>query len=97
VGLYQTNTDELTYGMVEGKQVHCLQVGLGTLCDGQSKQVNNKRKVAQCFVGDRDIAAEMVRLRQACDWPHFSGGHYRIARRPARRKAGRHRVLVARV
>jgi hypothetical protein len=34
--------------------------------------------VAQCFIGDKDIAAEMVHLRQACDWPHFSGGHYRI-------------------
>jgi len=26
----------------------------------------------------KDIAAEMVRLKQACDWPQFSGGHYRI-------------------
>jgi endonuclease YncB( thermonuclease family) len=64
--------------MVEGKQVHCLQVGLETPCDHRSKSVNKNRKVAQCFIGDKDIAAEMVKLGQACDWPHFSGGHYRV-------------------
>lgn len=64
--------------MVEGKQVHCLQVGLRTPCDGRSRSVNHRRKVAQCFIGDKDIAAEMVRLRHACDWPRFSGGHYRV-------------------
>jgi endonuclease YncB( thermonuclease family) len=55
-------------------QVHCLQVGLGTPCDGRSKPVNKKRAVAQCFIGDKDIAAEMIRLKQACDWPFYSGG-----------------------
>ena len=64
--------------MIEGKMVHCLQVGMGTPCDGRSKPTNRDRVVAQCFIADKDIAAEMVRLRQACDWPHFSGGHYRI-------------------
>jgi endonuclease YncB( thermonuclease family) len=64
--------------MVEGKQVHCLQVGLGTPCDGRSRPVNKRRVVAQCFIGEKDIAAEMIRLRQACDWPHFSSGHYRL-------------------
>ena len=64
--------------MIEGKMVHCLQVGLGTPCDGLSKPTNHKRIVAQCFVGDKDIAMEMVRLNQACYWPHFSGDYYRV-------------------
>ena len=64
--------------MIEGKLVHCLQVGLGTPCDGRSRPTSGKRIVAQCFIGDKDIAMEMVRLRQACDWPRFSAGHYRI-------------------
>ena len=65
--------------MVEGKVVHCLQVGLDTPCDGRSKSTNQKRIVAQCFVGDRDVAMEMVRAKRACDWPHFSRGHYKIS------------------
>jgi endonuclease YncB( thermonuclease family) len=70
-------TDALA-SMIRGKQVHCLQVGLETPCDGRSRPTHRDRSVAQCFIGDKDIAAEMVRLRQACDWPHYSGGHYRI-------------------
>lgn len=35
------------------------------------------RKVALCRLEDgTDIAAEMVRLGQAVDWPKFSGGRY---------------------
>lgn len=64
--------------MIEGKQVHCLQVGLETPCDGRSRPTNRDRVVAQCFIGDKDVATEMVRLRQACDWPRFSAGHYWI-------------------
>ena len=64
--------------MVEGKQVHCLQVGEGTPCDGRSKSKSRDRAVAQCFIGDKDIAAEMVRLKQACDWPRYSNGHYKL-------------------
>jgi hypothetical protein len=26
---------------------------------------------------EKDIAEEMVRKNQACDWPKFSGGHYK--------------------
>lgn len=74
---YRAATDVLA-DMIRGNQIHCLQVGLDTPCDGRSKPTNRDRVVAQCFVGDKDIAAEMVRLRQACDWPHFSGGHYRL-------------------
>lgn len=64
--------------LIQGKQVHCLQVGAGTPCDDRSRPTNRDRIVAQCFIGKRDIAAEMIRLRQACDWPYFSGGHYRL-------------------
>ena len=39
---------------------------------------NRNTVVAQCFLDDLDIAAEMVRSGNACDWPKFSGGHYRI-------------------
>lgn len=64
--------------MIEGKQVHCLQVGLETPCDGRSRPTNRDRVVAQCFIGDKDVAAEMVRLRQACDYPRYSAGYYRL-------------------
>jgi endonuclease YncB( thermonuclease family) len=45
--------------LIEGKQVHCLQVGPGTPCDGRSKAISLRRAMAQCFIGDKDIAAEM--------------------------------------
>lgn len=64
--------------MIEGKQVHCLQVGEGTPCDGRSSAFNRDRVVAQCFIGDKDVAFEMVRLKQACDWPRFSNGYYKM-------------------
>src|SRR5262245_24240179 len=35
--------------LVEGKQVRCLQVGGGTVCDRRSKSTNRNRVVAQCF------------------------------------------------
>jgi endonuclease YncB( thermonuclease family) len=34
------------------------------------------RVVAQCWIGDTDVAGEMVRRGQAVDWPEFSRGHY---------------------
>lgn len=72
--------------MVEGKQVHCLQVGEDTPCDGRSPPWNHNRAVAQCFIGDKDIAAEMVGLGQACDWPRFSNGHYKLNAATCQRK-----------
>ena len=39
---------------------------------------NRGRIVAQCFVGDLDIAAEMVRSGHACAWPKHSGDYYRL-------------------
>ena len=34
------------------------------------------RAVRQCFVGGRDVAAEMVRQGQARDMPRYSKGYY---------------------
>jgi endonuclease YncB( thermonuclease family) len=64
--------------MIGGKPVRCIQVGSGTPCDGRSKPRNHNRVVAQCFIDHHDIATEMVKARYACDWPRFSGGHYRV-------------------
>ena len=65
--------------MIEGKTVHCLQVGEGTVCDGKSKPKSRDRIVAQCFLDKLDIAEEMAKSGTACDWPKFSGGHYKIS------------------
>jgi hypothetical protein len=48
----------------------------GTVCDNRSKPTNKGKVVAQCFIGDDDVATIMIRARMACDWPKFSGGHY---------------------
>jgi micrococcal nuclease len=64
----------------EGRRVRCVQVGGGTPCDGRSRPTSGNRTVAQCFVGDLDIAAEMIRGGHACDWPKFSGGYYSLDR-----------------
>ncbi|MGY3581409.1 hypothetical protein ACVIGB_000521 [Bradyrhizobium sp. USDA 4341] len=34
--------------------------------------------IAQCLLGDLDIAEAMARSRTACDWTKFSGGRYKI-------------------
>jgi endonuclease YncB( thermonuclease family) len=72
--------------MIEGKTVHCLQVGEGTPCDGKSKANSRDRVVAQCFLGKLDIAEEMARSGTVCDWPTFSGGRYRISDRTCVRR-----------
>jgi endonuclease YncB( thermonuclease family) len=72
--------------MVEGKLVHCLQVGEGTVCDGKSKPNSRDRIVAQCFLDKLDIAEEMTKSGTACDWPKFSGGHYMISDKTCVRK-----------
>src|SRR5207244_1059642 len=76
---YQRATVALTQ-LLHGKTVRCLQVGAraGTPCDRRSRPRSRDRIVAQCFVGNLDVAAEMVRGGDACDWPKFSGGHYRL-------------------
>ena len=62
--------------LISGKRVQCAPVGQGSVCDGRSKPTNRGRIVAQCFLGDLDIAGEMVREGHACDWVRFSGGAY---------------------
>jgi micrococcal nuclease len=54
------------------------------LCKGQTiracikPEMSYDRLVAQCFLPDgRDLAAEMVSIGLAIDWPKFSGGRYR--------------------
>jgi endonuclease YncB( thermonuclease family) len=71
---------------IEGKTVHCLQVGEGTVCDDKSKPNNRDRIVAQCFLDKLDIAEEMTKSGTACDWPKFSGGHYKISDATCSRK-----------
>ena len=62
--------------LTRDRTVHCVQVGNGTVCDGRSKPTNYNRIVAQCFVGDLDIAAYLAEAGLVCDWIRFSGGHY---------------------
>lgn len=54
------------------------------LCKGQvvtaafHDEVSHDRAVATCTLPDgRDLAAELVKLGLALDWPKFSGGKYR--------------------
>ena len=42
--------------MIEGKMVHCVQVGEGTPCDGRSKPTSRDRIVAHCFL-DTDASS----------------------------------------
>lgn len=72
---FEASTQALE-AIIGTKIVKCLPVGAGTICDGRSKAINRKRVVAQCFVDDVDIGAEMVRRGHACEWQEFSGGAY---------------------
>lgn len=72
--------------MIEGKTVHCLQVGEGTVCDGRSRPTSRDRIVAQCFLDNVDIAEQMTRSGTACDWPKFSGGKYKVSDATCSRK-----------
>ena len=73
--------------MIEGKTVHCLQVGEGTVCDGRSRPTSRDRIVAQCFLDKVDIAEQMTRSGTACDWPKFSGGRYKVSDTTCSRKS----------
>lgn len=66
---------------------------LVALCKGQIVSANvigqdhYGRTVAVCHFADgRDLAAEMVRLGHAIDWPKFSGGRYAALEVPGIRK-----------
>jgi micrococcal nuclease len=72
---FDASTAALT-AIIQGNLVRCVQVGSGTPCDGRSRPTNNGRIVAQCFVGDIDIARPLVERGFACDWVKFSNGYY---------------------
>ena len=67
------------------------------LCKGRTitarvtGELSYGRVVARCFLPDgRDLAAELVRMGLALDWPRFSGGRYRHLEPPdARRRLWR--------
>src|SRR5258708_19551655 len=63
--------------MIEGKTVHCLQVGEGTVCDGRSRPTSRDRIVAQCFLDKVDIAEQMTRSGTPSHWPKFSAAKYK--------------------
>lgn len=55
-----------------------------TLCKGKVitakllPDTTHDRAVAICYLPDgRDLAAELVRMGLAIDWPKFSGGRYK--------------------
>lgn len=52
-----------------------LITGKTLTCQPKGRSYN--RIVAQCWIGNRDIASEMVRQGQAVDLPKFSKGYYR--------------------
>ena len=62
--------------LIAHKDLRCIPVGEGSVCDGKSRPTSYERLVAQCYLGDLDIADEMVRTGHACDWLRYSGGHY---------------------
>ena len=64
------------------------------LCKGQTiraeiiaGETSHDRYVARCYLPDgRDLAAELVRMGLAIDWPKFSGGRYSHLEVPGVRK-----------
>ena len=63
------------------------------LCQGQTiradvhEATSHDRLVATCYLPDgRDLAAEMVKMGLAVDWPKYSGGKYRPLEQPDVRK-----------
>ncbi len=76
------------------------------LCNGRTvtarfkPELSYNRRVAECFLPDgRDLAAELVLMGLALDWPTFSGGKYRHlepqdVRRKLRRTAARQSSLL---
>jgi endonuclease YncB( thermonuclease family) len=56
------------------------------VCDGKSKPTSRDRIVGQCFIDKLDIAGEMAKSGTVCDWPKFSGGHYKVSDKTCVRK-----------
>jgi endonuclease YncB( thermonuclease family) len=46
--------------LATGRQIRCVRVGDGSICDGRSRKTNHDRIVAQCFIGNTDIADVLV-------------------------------------
>lgn len=67
---------EALAGLVAEKSVRCTPFGEGTPCDGIARGETYKRKIAQCFVGDVDLAVELIRTGSACASPGESGDAY---------------------
>jgi endonuclease YncB( thermonuclease family) len=72
---YMAAKDALS-DFIAGKEVRCVPVGEGTVCDGCSRRTNRGRVVAQCFLEGSDVATLMIKAQLACDWPQFSRGYY---------------------
>ena len=70
--------------MIEGKTVHGLQVGEGTVCDGRSRPTSRDRIVAQCFL-DKGVPEAAIRWYQkalklpALDQETRTALHYELA------------------
>lgn len=62
--------------LIAGKSVRCIPFGEGTPCDDIAKGQTYQRKIAQCFVGEADLAAELIRSGSACASPAESGDAY---------------------
>jgi len=54
--------------LIEGQRVHCLPVGAGADCVGRGMPQTAGRIVAQCFVGEADVAERIVEAGHAKDW-----------------------------
>ena len=72
---FQESSDALMT-ILGGNLIKCTQVGGGTPCDEKGKPTDGEAIVAQCFVGTRDIAVDMVKHGFACDQVSMSGGRY---------------------
>lgn len=62
--------------LVAEKTVRCIPLGEGTPCDGIARGGTFKRQIAQCFVGEKDLAAELIRSGEACAFVSESGTAY---------------------
>lgn len=62
-------------GLASTRALAQITTGQTLVCRRRGKSFD--RVVAQCWIGNRDVAGEMVRRGQAVDWPKFSKGYYR--------------------
>ncbi len=61
-------------GPAATKALARLTTGKTLVCRRKGKSY--ERVVAQCWIGPRDLAAELVRQGHAADLPKYSRGHY---------------------